>query len=91
MELIRFLQLGKKWFSSLMRRSFHGWNCLNFLHAFVGYQANFPRFYKILKETSMHQIFTDSICFDQAAYKMHPKFGGNSVLQSFAGFIETPL
>ena len=31
-----------------------GWNCLNFLHVFVGYQANFPWFNKILKEMSMH-------------------------------------
>ena len=28
------------------------WNCLNFLHVLVGYQANFP-FYKIFKETSI--------------------------------------
>ena len=27
---------------------------------------------------SMHEIFTDSIEFYQAAYKMHLKFGGNS-------------
>ena len=27
---------------------------LNFLQVFVGYQANFPWFYEILKETSMH-------------------------------------
>ena len=31
-----------------------GWNCLNFFHLFVGYQANFPLFYKILKEMFMH-------------------------------------
>ena len=31
-----------------------GWNCLNFLHVFVGYKGNFPWFYKILKEMSMH-------------------------------------
>ena len=31
-----------------------GWNCLNFLQVFVGYQANFSWFYKFLKETCMH-------------------------------------
>ena len=31
-----------------------GWNCLNFLHVIVAYQANFPRLYKILKDKSMH-------------------------------------
>ena len=30
-----------------------GWNCLNFLQVFVGYQANFSWFYEILKETSI--------------------------------------
>ena len=30
--------VGEKWFSSLIP----GWNCLNILHVFVGYQANFP-------------------------------------------------
>ena len=55
------------------------WNCLKFLHVFVGYQN--------LKETSMQQNFTDSIQFYQAACKMHPKFGGNFAPRSFAGFI----
>ena len=35
----------------------------------------------------MKQNFTDSIQFYQAAYKMHPKFGGNFAPQSFAGFV----
>ena len=34
---------------------------LELLHVFVGSQANFPRIYETLKETSMHQNFTDSI------------------------------
>ena len=38
-----------------------GWNCLNFLHVFVGYQANFLKIYIFLQKTSMHQNFTDSI------------------------------
>ena len=33
--------------------AYPGWNCLNFLHVFVGYQANFPWFYKNLKEMSL--------------------------------------
>ena len=39
----------------------------------------------------MHQNFTESIEFYQTAYKMHPKYGGNSETQSFAGFIKIPL
>ena len=39
----------------------------------------------------MHQNLNDSIKFYQAAYKVHPKFGGNSEPRSFAGFIKTPL
>ena len=39
----------------------------------------------------MHSTFTDAIYIYQAAYKMHPKFGGNSAPQSFAGFIKTPF
>ena len=39
----------------------------------------------------MQQNFTDSIQFYQAAYKMHPKFGGNFTQQSFAGFFKTPF
>ena len=38
-----------------------GWNCLNFLQVFVGYQANFSWLYKILKETSMYENLTDAI------------------------------
>ena len=54
----KFSDFGKKKFFSNVSP---GWNCLNLLHVFVGYQANFPWFYKILKKTSMQQNFTDSI------------------------------
>ena len=39
----------------------------------------------------MHQKFTDSMQFYQAAYKMQPEIGGNSETRSFAGFIKIPF
>ena len=39
----------------------------------------------------MHQNFTESIRFYQAAYKMHPKFDGKSEARSFAGSIKIPF
>ena len=39
----------------------------------------------------MHQNFTRSIYFYQAALKMHPKIGGNCQPRRFAGFIKQRL
>ena len=39
----------------------------------------------------MHQNFTDAIQIYQAAYKMHPKSGGNSEPRSCAVLIKTPF
>ena len=69
----------------------HGWNCLNVLQVFVGGQANLYWFYRTLKETSMDQIFIDSIKFYHVAYKMLAEFGGKSQPWSFVGFIKKQL
>ena len=69
-----------------------GWSCLNFLHVFVGYQANFPCFYKFVKK-KRQCIESSRIRFNfiKLPVQMHPNFGGNSVPQHFVSFIETPF